>query len=431
MAKHRGVSSGDPSSLRRDFVQCSVENTPRGGPYLLHELKPASTIVSTAAKALIAVTVLAASAPAISVERRPAWRWHEAEVELYDPSFSPDGKEVALVRRRHIPDGHEAESIPETTFKKLAKAIKENPRYADPEVVVVSFGARVVKPVDWGLTPVFSPNGAMIAYAHQTSPASGKRMLAQTLAGNEIRIFVRSTRKVRSVAQPTSGYLASPAFTEDGTRVVYAISDAVNGAFGGGVGVGQVGVSGGPSETLYPPTKANDLYELIGDPRCLGNRVLALRKVPTGSGKYMASAYRTELVNVAAGEANEVIYSWGVRKLGDRSPADYAIANSRILVFDGGWREPGAEPSGAASERTEDAGVVSPNGKLVATRGERKLTISELQTGNAVGTWDLGGEPGQVSWAQDSRRLVAIITKYRDSDNDLFAYDELVGLQLP
>jgi hypothetical protein len=39
------------------------------------------------------------------------WRWHQPGTELYDAQFSPDGTDIALVRKRHMPDGHEAESI--------------------------------------------------------------------------------------------------------------------------------------------------------------------------------------------------------------------------------------------------------------------------------------------------------------------------------
>src|SRR5689334_23139214 len=93
------------------------------------------------------------------------WRWHEASVELYEPAFSPDGSEVAFVRKRHVPDGHEAESTREAVLEQLHQAIQKDPRYADPEVVVVAYGSATLRSVDWGWTPAFSPDGSAIAYA--------------------------------------------------------------------------------------------------------------------------------------------------------------------------------------------------------------------------------------------------------------------------
>src|SRR5262245_53415113 len=63
-------------------------------------------------------------------------RWLARDVELYDVTFSRDGTEVGYVQRAHWPDGHEAESMSESTIVALRKRATVEPRFNDPEVKV-------------------------------------------------------------------------------------------------------------------------------------------------------------------------------------------------------------------------------------------------------------------------------------------------------
>jgi hypothetical protein len=44
-------------------------------------------------------------------------------------------------------------------------------------------------------------------------------------------------KAIRTIAKPATGYLADPIFSPDGTRVVYSLADAINGAWGGNIGI--------------------------------------------------------------------------------------------------------------------------------------------------------------------------------------------------
>ena len=132
---------------------------------------------------------------------RLIWTWHEPGIDLFSPSFSATGKEVAIVRQRHVPDGGELEGLSlEESEKRMApidEAIKKDERYADPEVIFLAIGNSMVNRVDWGSAPVFSPDGQEIAYSYQKRPISRFRVLAKTQAGNEIRCYRHDTKNHR------------------------------------------------------------------------------------------------------------------------------------------------------------------------------------------------------------------------------------------
>jgi len=101
---------------------------------------------------LVAVTFLMLGLAPIRVLAGdgPLWSWHEADTEIYSPSFSNNGEELVIVRKRHIPDFHEAEEISESKRKKRSAPIDKNERYADPEVVILKIGTKTAP----GLTGV-------------------------------------------------------------------------------------------------------------------------------------------------------------------------------------------------------------------------------------------------------------------------------------
>src|SRR5262245_12170884 len=63
--------------------------------------------------------------------------WHRSDTELYSPVFSPKGDEIALVAKFHMPDGEEAEAMPEVVLKQREARIDRDPRFADPVIYVL------------------------------------------------------------------------------------------------------------------------------------------------------------------------------------------------------------------------------------------------------------------------------------------------------
>src|SRR5262245_51820091 len=185
---------------------------------------------------LFLVPLAAALAPCAVIDAQPsdgiAWRWHLQGYDLYGPAFSPDGTEIVLVRQRHTLDGHEAEEAPTEKLEENRRMIATDPRSADPEVIVVQVrSGEASERIDWGWMPAFAPDGTKIAFAAQTNPISAYRVLASTLAGNEIRIYDRRTQEIDVLAKPVTGYFADPVFSPDGRRLVFSLADAINGSF--------------------------------------------------------------------------------------------------------------------------------------------------------------------------------------------------------
>ena len=172
----------------------------------------------------------------------------------------PDGLEVAVTLKVHIPDGHEAES--ETQAQTLERRnhmeaqIRKDPRAFDPVVTIVKLADGKIERVDFGYEPDFAPDGASLAFQFQKKPISGFRALARAMAGNEIRIWDRKTRRTRVLATPTQGSFGSPSFAPDGRTVAFGLQEAVNGAYSGMVGIGRVDLATG--KVVFPFAKRTE-----------------------------------------------------------------------------------------------------------------------------------------------------------------------------
>lgn len=360
---------------------------------------------------LVAVCLLLGALGTAFSADKPVWKWQEADTEIYQPVFSPDGTELVFVRKKHIPDFSEAESLSDEELKKKKAPIDKDERYADPEVVIVKIGEKEPLRVDWGWLPAFSPDGQSVAYAFQKKPISRFRVLAETLAGNEIRLFQRADKSIRTLAVPASGHLESPIFTPDGQAVVYDSGTATNGAHAGSVGVAQVSLDGKTTEDLLPPAKEFDLYDLIENKQFIGGKLYVLRYKPTSAGDFMANSYSGELLEL--GTPPKTVYSWkseptptGVR--------DFGLApDGKLLVYDQGWREPGTATDKAAPPATgEDVlGIHSPDGRLIASIGDAGLEIREFPSGKPVETISVKGELQGAAWSPDSKRVAVLVTE--------------------
>jgi dipeptidyl aminopeptidase/acylaminoacyl peptidase len=350
------------------------------------------------------------AALAAAAADKPVWTWQEPDTELYQPCFSPDGREIAVVRKSHIPDYAEAESLSAEELKKRRDPIEKEERYADPEVIVLKIGNKDPVRVDWGWSPAFSPDGSRIAFAHQKKPISRFRVLAETLKGNDIRLYNRADQSVRLLVEPPSGFLDSPVFSPDGSRIVYAFGDAINGAYGGEVGVGQVSLDGKVGEPLYAPTKDHGLFHLVSSPHLAGNRVLVTRSKPTSGGVHLAESYVTELLDL--GPPQKSLFTWPGKDPFEEVQDFVVTPDNDVLVFEGTWHSVSAKPD--AAKEGAPAGSLSPDAKLMAVIGESTIDIVDRASGKTLRQLELIGSLQGAVWSPDSKRLAVIGSKLDD-----------------
>ena len=358
------------------------------------------------------------------------WRWQEPNHEVYGPAFSPHSDELAFVRKFHVPDGHEAELIPENKLAKYRKRLETDRRFEDPEIVVARVGDNQLERLDWGWSPSFSPDGIKVAYAHQKKPISGFRVLAKTLEGNEIRIYNRSTKVTSTLAVPDSAYFSDPIFSPEGDSVLYSLSDAVNGAYGGNVGVGCVTVTSKESKLLYAPTKDHGLYQLIDSKQFIGGRVMVIRMRPDSPGIYLADSYTYELLEL--GNPHHIVYGWGTHRLGTVKLSFGVNSDGKLMIYDNGWRTPTGKDTSSEqnlSTESDDPGLISPNGHYLARLGAGSVTISSRKDSRMTFSWVTECRVQELSWSPDSKRIAIVVTKYKDKYQDIFLSDQLVVLE--
>lgn len=341
---------------------------------------------------------------------------------------SSDVSEIVLVRKRHLPDGHEAESIPDGQLRELLSRIDSDERYYDPQIVIVG-PDRAPHVVDWGWSPALSRDDQLIAYAAQTAPISRYRVLAETLSGNEIRVHDRRLGSTSTVAKPDSGYLSDPLFSPDDQYLVYSMGSAVNGAFGGNVGIARVALNSLAVEVLVPPSKDFGLFHLVDPKRFVSDRLLTVRCAPAASGYYIADEYACELLDT--GPPLSTVYSWGRHGASSRRSFDFAQGpGAQLYVHDQDWRAVGSQQQAPPSSREgagRDPGVPSPDGRLVASFDKSILIIRDLSNVERQRR-TLEGKIQAVTWSPDSRSIAVVLSHYRDQE-ERFAFDELVVLR--
>jgi len=347
------------------------------------------------------------------------WEWHETHTELYSPRFSPTGNEIVLVRKWHIPDGGEAVGLPPEKLFEHRPLIERDNRYADPEILMLPIGGSEPTRIDWGWDPEFSPDGREIAYAFQKKPISGYRVLAATMAGNDIRVYRRDDKTTRTIAEPASGYLTKPIFSPDGKQVAYSMADAINGAWGGVVGIGRASLDGSSGQILYAATKTLDQYHLVSQKQYVGTRLFALVLKPLEKkGDDGEDLDLPELFEV--GPPARTIRTWKPQSWHDRktNPAAFSATSSGLLyIHDKGWNKLTMEKPGTITPlRERPLGVLSPDGLLQAVSHESTVDIRRMQTHRSVDTFKVPGEVQEVSWSPDSQRVAVIWSKEFEYD---------------
>jgi len=232
------------------------------------------------------------------------FNWYKKNYIIQNPSFAHSDTEILFVRQFYIPDGHEAEGREQYVESLLSKADKEK-RFADPVVSILNLKTKRLTQVDYGWTPTFSSDDKKIIYSYQAVPISGKRVLAETLNGNKIKMYNRHSKIYEIVAAPEQTFLLDPIFL-DSTTIVYKIGDAVNGAYGGGVAFNQINLLTNKNKPLYTAQKNYGLFNLVGDIYRTNNEIYYTVYIPQDSASWMANKYSHLLLN-----SNGVVHDFG------------------------------------------------------------------------------------------------------------------------
>jgi len=374
-------------------------------------------------------------------ESRAPWSWHRDGQEIHSPAFSPDGREVAVTLQTHIPDGGEAENQTPKQHREQHERrqaqIARDSRAFDPVVTVVTLADGKTERVDFGYEPAFAPDGATLVFQFQKKPISGFRALAEPMEGNEIRIWDRKTGKTRTLATPSRGFYGTPVFAPDGKSVVFGLQEAVNGAWGGMVGIGVVDLATGKIVFPYARRTEHGFVCIVRSFGFVGRKLFAHVLVPrTSAGSGMANEYRDVLV--ATGPPERVIYEWPENddSFGARSFGSWS--DGGVAIYDENWRALPDAPQLPMKQRPVriQPGVLSPDGHLRAREYASGIVVTDIATGRAVATFKgpRSGDPELLAspevtsegslegltWSADSKRLAWIeVAGYFGTNGDV------------
>lgn len=391
--------------------------------------------------AVLQVVTIGLSQPAISSSALQAKVvLDDANTELYSPAFIPNSTSIAVVRKTHEPDGHEAESLSEKELAEISDRKKTKPRWADPEVTIVTEDGKERLVVDNGWNPEPSVKGDSIYYIRQVKPISGFRVLAETQAGNSLYAYDVVKRSKKELVVPSSGYLDAPIASLKEDKLAYELCDATNGAWGGQVGAGIFDLSKGTSEIVLSPEKHFKLFDLIGSMFWNGPNLIAVRKVAQTEGTHLADKYTWEVVNISK-KTPTILYTskTPVELTGEFHPTVVTNDEKSLLIHDKDIDkiidvETGkvlSESKPAKNGKSAVEGMPSPDGKFKAAISGKNLEVTVAATAKKM-TLKLPGDAQAISWSRDSSKIAVVVTKQRTKDQmDEFDRDCLLVVTVP
>ena len=269
---------------------------------------------------ILLVIIFQSFGQTIKVEKY--FEWYSKNYILNSPSFAHSDSELVFSKQFNIPDGGDAIGQEKYVEELLIKAKKQK-RFADPVVSVINLRTKKVSGIDYGWTPSFSRDDNSILYVFQTKPITGYRVLAKTMAGNNIKIYNRTAKSYEVIAIPNKTFLLEPEFL-DSTSVSYKVGAAVNGAYGAGAGLNIINLSTKKIDTILKPVKRFGNYSLAGAIHKYNNAICYTLCEPTDS-----FTYRHMLVN-----PQHVIIRFGEGYLKDLDEKVVIKGQNEVLFLD-------------------------------------------------------------------------------------------------
>jgi hypothetical protein len=361
----------------------------------------------------------------------------DKNIELYSPGFIPNSSDLVIVRKAHEPDYSEAESYSEKELEKTRNQKDKNPRWADPEVTIVSAAGKDRKIVDYGWCPEPTPKGNKIYYIHQLKPISGLRVLAENQKGNLLCSYEISGATKKQLVIPTLGYIDGPIVHPTEDKVAYEICDNTNGAYGGTVGIGVFDERTGKSQTFLEPAKHFKLYDLIGPTVWSKSDLVTLRQTPTKEGTWLADSYTCDILKLALTDGSQSsiykkaepieVYSKLLR-IGSAPDGNIElIDNDKLIKLD-----PNDGKVITSVKRPEGQGMPSPDEKLEAILTEDDAVEVTVRATGKKFKQKIPGQVQTLKWSPDSKKLAAIVTKNRvNRGMDVFDRDCLMLVSIP
>lgn len=315
--------------------------------------------------------------------------WSAPGQEIATPQFSPDGNFIVLVTRAYWPDGANAEGLPESFFNKLTAKAKADPRFADPVIKAIALTGKLVCEVQFGWNPSLSPDDKHVVFSEQVKPITGFRGLASPLAGNGIRMYDCGTKELTKIADPDTGYFANPFLSSDGGSIIYSQNEAVNGAFGGSVGIERFDLRENRKVVLVkkesvsavpcPPAGSSQpglcsretnltgsFPQIVFHVAPVGGDLIALlgMPIPAPGDMYLSQDYDMNLVSVLPQQ--RTILSLGKRRAESWDNTTFQPASDgRILIFSQYWKlfssTSGRPLEGLGSPNTKRKSIYSPD----------------------------------------------------------------------
>lgn len=406
----------------------------------LQPAKPATTLTIVAATTALhfastpalAETSSPSAANAKTLELRTVL--DDKNIELYSPRFIPNSTDFVVVRKAHEPDFHEAEAFSEKELKKSRDQKNSNPRWADPEVTIVSNDGTTRKVVDFGWCPEPNTRGNKIYYVHQLKPISGLRVLAENQKGNDLYSFELISAAKKQLVTPTLGYIDGPLPHPTEDKVAYEINDNTNGAYGGTVGLGIFDESTGKSTTVLEPAKHFKLYDLIGPTVWVKSDLVTLRQTPQQEGVWLSDSYKWDILKLANGTQTTIFKKDEPIKVYEKTLRVGTAPDDNIeLIDDNKLVKLTAEGKVVESvPMPETRGMPSPDDKLEAILTEDDSIEVTVKASGQKYSKKMPGQIQTLKWAPDSKQLLAVVTKNKSKDGmDVFDRDSLIVVSLP